>query len=405
MENKITKFFTELMKDRKRAITIVVLIIALITSIWIKAKNTVDDVELQTALVQKGTIISSVTASGSIVSSNIENVTTQASGTVNQVYVSDGDTVYEGELIATIDLDVQGAQNHSSAYSSYISAASSLNTANNNYRSSQASLAVVYDEIQGNDDDESLETKATRTRAEVSNDNAYDSVKTTQARLTAASLAYRTSSPSITAPSAGTIKSVTVAEGMNIGSEETASGSRANQRIATIGNEGLPIATFNISEIEVSLIKPGQKATVTLDSISDKTFTGKVVSVDRVGSVTNNVTTYPIIIQLDTSSELILPNMTAVANVITDSKSDILIIPSAAITYQNDQTLVTIIKDEIEVNQKVEIGISNDTQVEIISGLNESDVVVTGSVSTGKTTEEESGGFIIPGSGGGGGRL
>lgn len=347
---------------------------------------------IQTAEVQKGTIVSSITASGNVISSHLENVTTQASGTVKKVYVSDGDQVYAGQKLAEITLDLEGKQNLASAYSNYLSAVAGVNSANNSYRSTQASLAVVYDEIKGHDTDETLAMKETRTRAEVANDNAYDGLGTAQARLSVASLTYQSSSPIITAPATGTIKSVTIAEGMNIGAAETNSGSRANQRIATISTGGLPLATFNLSEIDVVTVKPGQKATVTLDAITDKTFTGKVVSVDRVGTTTNNVTTYPVIIEFDTTSESILPNMAATANIILETKSDILLVPSGAINYQNSTATVTLLRDGQEITQTVEIGISNDTQTEIISGLSEGDVVVTGSQTSSSTQVTSSGG-------------
>lgn len=402
MKEKMLNFVKYIFSDRKKATIFIVIMLA---AAYLFLRGNGDDVpQVQTAKVQKGTIISSVSTSGNVISSNIENVTTQASGTVKKVYISDGDRVYKGEKIAEIDLDIQGQQNQASAYSTYVSAVNSLNSAKNNYRLTQSSLAVVYDEIKGHDDDESLEMKEDRTRFEVANDNAYDAVKTSEARLTSAALAYKTSSAIIFAPSSGVVKSVTIAEGMNIGTQETASGARANQRVATISTEGLPIVAFNISEIDVSIIKPGQKSTITLDSIADKTFTGKVVSVDRVGMITNNVTTYTTIIQFDTSSDQILPNMAVAANIIIDSKSDILIVPSQAVKYQDGQASVTVIINGQEQNVPVETGIFNDTQTEIVSGLNEGDTVLTGTAtSTNQATQGRSGGFMF--GGGGTGRM
>jgi len=404
MLEKTVILVKSIFSTRRRAI--VTLILLFVGGYFIFGRTSNDDKEqvIQTTQVTKGTIVSSVTVSGNFISSNIENVTTQASGTVSKVYISDGDEIYAGQKIAEIDLDIQGQQNQASAYSTYISAVNSLNSANNSYRLTQASLAVVYDEIKGHDEDETLEMKEERTRAEVSNDNAYDSVKTAQARLSSAALSLRTTSGNITSPASGTVKSVTIAQGMNIGAAETASGARANQRVATIATRGLPIATFNISEIDVSIINPGQKATITLDSIADKTFTGIVVSVDRVGSITNNVTTYPVIIQLDTSSDQILPNMATTASIIIDSKSDVLIVPSQSVKYQDGQELVTLMRNDREQNVSVETGIFNDTQIEIISGLNEGDIIITGtSTSTNQTTQGRSGGFMF--GGGGTGRM
>jgi len=396
MKEKFLNFVKYILSDRKKAAIFIVIMLA---AAYFLLRGDGEEVpQVQTAKVQKGTIISSVSASGNVISSNIENITTQASGTVKKVYISDGDEVYAGQKIAEIDLDIQGQQNQASAYLTYVSAHRSLNTARNNYRKTQAALEVVYDEIQGHDDDESLEMKETRTNAEVANDNAYDSVKTAEARLSSAALALRTTSGSITSPASGTVKSVTIAEGMNIGATETASGARANQRVATIGTKGLPIATLNVSEIDVSLIEQGQKATITLDSIADKTFTGKVVSVDRVGMITNNVTTYTTIIQFDTSSDQILPNMATTANIIIDSKSDVLIVPSQAVNYQDGQESVTVIRNGQEQNVLVETGIFNDIQTEIVSGLKEGDTIITiTTTSTNQTTQTRSGGFMFGG--------
>lgn len=402
---KSKKLLKRLFSNKKRAIGIIAIIVVSSIVLVNRSKNNKDEVVTQTYEVAKGTIISSITASGSIVPSNIENVTTQASGTVKKVYVSDGDTVYVGQKLAEIDLDVQGQQNYASSYSNYISAANSLNSANNSYELSQASLAVVYDEIKGHDSDETFEMKEDRIRAENTNENAYDSIKTAQARLSSASLSLKTSSPVITAPTSGVVKSVTIAEGMNIGASETASGSRANQRVATIETGGLPIASFNVSEIDVLLIKPGQKATITLDSIEDKTFTGSVVSVDRVGSTSNNVTTYPVIIQLDTESEEILPNMAATANIIVETKSDVLVIPSSAISYSDDQAFVTTILDKNEQVKNIEVGISNDTETEVVSGISEGDVIVISTQANITSQDSGPGGGLFPGGGGGGVRI
>jgi RND family efflux transporter MFP subunit len=382
----------EIFTNRKRIIILAVIVVVGGIFVWrLTAGGKKESTQVQTARVEKGTIVSSISASGNVVSSNIENVTTQASGTVSKVYVKDGDEVVAGQKLAEIDLDVQGQQNYASSYSSYISAVNSLKSAENSYRSSQASLAVVYDEIKGHDDDETLEMKEKRTKAEVANDNAYDGIQSAKARLSSASLDYRTSSPVITAPVAGTVRSVTVAEGMNIGAEETSSGSRANQRVATIATEGLPIITFNISEIDVPDIAVGQKATVTLDAIADKTFTGKVVSVDRVGTTTNNVTTYPGIIQLDTSSDQILPNMAVSINIIVNSKSNVLVVPLSAVSLRDGTSTVTVVENDQQIIKTVETGISNDTQTEIISGLSEGDIIVTGTISS--TSQEGSSPF------------
>jgi len=356
--------------------------------------------QYQTSQVERGTIVSSISASGKIISSNITNITTQASGTVKTVYVNDGDKVSKGQKLAEVELDPKGAQNYASAYSSYISAVVGMNSANNSYRSAQASADVVLDAVKGHDTDETLAQKEQRTKAEVSRDNAYDGLKTAQARFNSASLDYQIASPIITSPVAGIVKSVTIAEGMNLGAAETTSGTRTDQRVATIGTVGFPLGTFSVSEIDVSKIKPGQKVTITIDSITDSTFTGKVVSVDRVGTTSNNVTTYPAIVQFDTTSDKILPNMAATANIIIETKADVLLAPSTSIQNQNGQYTARVLRSGKEESQAVEVGLSSDTQTEILSGLSEGDVVITGTVSA--TTSQTRSTSVFGGGFGGG---
>jgi len=378
--NKLLIFFRWILAKRSRIILAVLFVILIVVFFVTRGKDS-EEVQVQTTIVERGTIVSSVTASGQILTSNITHIKSQASGVVKKVYVSDGDYVYPGQTIAEIELDSDGKQNHAAAYASYVSAVNSLENAENNYRSAKATLDKVYDEIQGHDDDETLEMKATRTTTEVAHDNAWNGVENAKASLTNAWLAYSQARAVITAPSEGTINAITIAEGLTLGATEGANGGRTNQRVASIYTEDTPLSSFNVSEIDVSRIRQGQKATITLDAITDKTFTGKVVSVDKLGTTTSGVTTYPVIIQFDNTSSEILPNMATSANIIIETKSDVLLVPSSAVKGEVGQYYVTVSKDGQEENISVTLGITSDTQVEVVTGLDEGDVVVTATVS------------------------
>ncbi len=71
------------------------------------------------------------------------------------------------------------------------------------------------------------------------------------------------------------------------------------QRIATIENNATPVVNVTASETDVPKIKIGQKATISFDSITEKTFTGVVATVDRIGTTSSNVTSYGVNIKLD----------------------------------------------------------------------------------------------------------
>jgi len=377
-----------------------VMAVVLLASFWFgyKEYQSIQNSKVlyQTAKAEKGTLVISVSASGSVSASNLESITTQASGIVKKIYVKDGDKVTKGQKIAEIDLDQEGLQQKASAYASYISAVNSLDSANNSYRSTQASLQNIYDQIKGHDNDETLTMKETRTKGEVANDNAYKAIQSAQVKVASAWDDYALSSPVITSPSSGTISSLTIAEGFSLGSQTSTSGTRTGQRVASIVKEGNPIVSVNLSEIDVPDIKVGQKSSLTFDSLSvqagtsAKTFSGEVVAVDRVGSTSSNVTSYPALIKLDSGSNLILPNMAVTANIITNVKEGVLLVPSTAISQQSGQMVVKILKNGVLESVNVEVGESSDSQTEIISGINEGEEIITSSTpsSSGTGTTE-----------------
>lgn len=381
---KIRRIFKWVFATRKRIIATVFVVVVLIVAVFYLANRNKNKVLYQTARVERGAVVSSVSASGTIISSNLMPVTSLASGVVKEVFVKDGQKVYKGQKIAEIDLDEDGQKQYASGYASLMSARNSLNAANNSYRSALASLEKVYDDIKGHDSDETFVMKETRTKAEVAKDNAYDALSNARANLDTAAINFRSVSPVITAPASGIIGNITVVKGMILSSSGSSSTSQSGSRIAVVTGSGNLLASFNISEVDVPRVKQGQKTTIILDSISDKTFTGEVVSVDRIGTVTNGVTNYPVVIQFSTQSEDILPNMSATANIIIETKTDVLVVPNAAIvSSSNNQNSVRVLKDGKEVSIPVEIGVSSDTLTEVVSGLNEGDEVITGTLTSG----------------------
>ena len=296
----------------------------------------------------------------------------------------------KGEKIAEIELDSASEEQYVSARASYQSALISLANAKNSLRSAIASADKTLDEVKGNDTNESFTIRETRTKAEVSRDAAYNAVTQAEIQVAKALIDYQQSSGTITAPSTGRIDYVTIVKGMSLSTSTSSTQSISRQRIAVIKIEANPLATFTVSEIDVSKVAQGQKATITVDSLSDKTFTGKVVSVDKIGSITSGVTSYPVVIQFDTKTEGLLPNMSVTANIILDTKNDVFTIPTSAVSTSNEQSTVRVLKDGNEQVVVVETGLTSDSGVEIVSGLSEGDVVITGTAQSGVTTDGQS---------------
>jgi RND family efflux transporter MFP subunit len=399
--SKTTSFWSWLKKDKKRLAGATVAAAVLIFGILKILPSHKNKVQFQTSTVQKGTVVSSVSASGNVLTTNTLSINTQASGVVTKVYVKDGDKVYAGQRLADIELDSNGTLANAKAYASLVSAQNAVNSANNNYRSTQANLANVYNQLQGHATDETFAQRAQRTQAEVANDNAYDQTKSAAANYVSAVDSYRLTSPIITAPFSGTIGSVGLVEGMVLSSSNNTT-SINSQRVAVIKGDSLPVISVSLSEVDVPNVAVGQKATVTLDSIPDKTFAGVVATVDRVGSTTNNVTSYNANIKLDSGSDEILPNMAATADIITATATDVLYVPSAALITQNGTMYAKTLVNGNEVDVPVETGISSDTDTVITSGLTEGTVVIIGTSSS-TLTGGNSGTSVFSRSFGGGG--
>lgn len=332
--------------------------------------------QYQTTTVIRDNLLSTISVSGSISSSNSTPITTSATGVIKQVYVKDGDTVKTGQKIAEITLDLVGQETARSAYATYQSAKNSLTSAQNSLRSAEASLAVTYDQIKGHDSDETLTMKETRTKAEVAKDNAYLSLINAQSNFSSAWLKYQQSSSTIYAPISGQVSGLALQPGTIITSTNGASIAKIIQAQAK------PLITATLTEADISRAKLGQKATITFDSIADKTFTGSLTSIDTVGGVSSSVVSYPIAITLDTNSDLLFPNMAATISIIVDSRDQVLVVPSSAIKTTDGQSVVQTYNHNTLASAVVTTGLTDGANTEIVSGLEEGDTIIVSSTTT-----------------------
>ncbi len=385
--------------------------------------------QYQTAQAEEGTLITSVSASGTISQGSSVSITTQATGIVKEVYVADGDTVTAGQKIAEITLDVNSQQRQAAAWASYLSVQNSLKSAQAKINSLQSALfkanqafmtdkgAIANPSDADKSDPKYIIENAEWLQAEADYRNQEGVINQARASLNSSWLSYIQLSSTITAPMAGELSGLTLTPGLPISSTQTTSstttGSNSSQSVGTIIVEQSSLqATINLTEIDVIKVKPGQKVTLTLDAFPNKTFTGKVSTVNTNGSVSSGVTTYPTTITFDLALDNIYPNMAVNATIITSIKDNVILIPSAAVQTSNGQSTVRVMRNNQITSLPIEIGESNDTQTEITSGINEGDVVITGTTtpsgtgSGGQGTISPFGGFGgrggFGGAGGGG---
>lgn len=406
-----------LFQTKRRKIATLLVVFVLVFLGWQVLKGNDKPVQYQTAKAERGTLISSISASGQVSSTNNENVTTSATGVIKTVFVKTGDLIDKGQPIAEIALDLAGLERQAKAWADYLSAKNTLDSANVALYTLQSKMFVANQKFINDrgvtnpssdqkDDPVYIEENADWLAAEANYKNQQTVIDQAQIALNSAWLSYLQISSTVVAPISGAVDLSIDAGAAISGSNST---TPTSQKIAGIKTNGTPTIIVSLSEIDVPKVKLGNKVTLTLDALPGKTFTGKITSIDTSGIVSSGVTNYPTSITLDTQSPEIFPNMSATANIIIDTKSDVLIIPSSAIQTQQDQSFVRILKNGVPQDMSVEIGISSDTDTEIISGVNEGDEVITGTISaqSGQQGASPFGvrfGGVGGGSGGGGGR-
>ncbi len=191
----------------------------------------------------------------------------------------------------------------------------------------------------------------------------------------------------VVAPFGGTVASVSAKVGQTAAT------------IATIvTNE--QIAELSLNEVDAAKIKPGQKATLTFDAIDGLSLSGTVEEIDPVGTVSQGVVSYIAKITFDTADSRIKPGMTVNATIQTDVHTDVLTVPNSSVktvggvsrvqiftpplpeTVGTSGTVSSIPPQQVEVT----VGISDDNNIEIISGLTEGEQVVSRTVTGTATT-------------------
>ena len=137
------------------------------------------------------------------------------------------------------------------------------------------------------------------------------------------------------------------------------------------------IIQAQVDETDIGKIKLGQKAAIVLDAYSDQTIDGKVDHVYYESKTVNNVTMYNVDILPDKVPGFFRSGMSANIDVVRDKKENILMLPVDAVKKFKDKSFVHMKAQEKGKPERREVttGISDDENIEIISGLNEGDTV------------------------------
>jgi len=210
--------------------------------------------------------------------------------------------------------------------------------------------------------------------AQTSLNNQPSNVQSAQNSLNNAETALATAQSNldnavIKATIAGVVTTISALPGENVSSTSTTG-------FIVIANTGSMALHGTIGEGDVVKLKLGQVATVTVDAIGTAKMTGKVTSLDPVATIAQGVPVYGVDVTIDLPSQSVKPGMTGTANVIIASSPNALTVPNLAVKTASGRRYLTVMKDGQPVDTDVTFGLSNDTVTEVLTGVQEGDVVV-----------------------------
>ncbi len=184
----------------------------------------------------------------------------------------------------------------------------------------------------------------------------------------------------VRAPFAGVLAKVDVKKGESVSSGAALVTLITKQHLAEI----------SLNEVDATKVKVGQKATLTFDAVSDLSVTGEVAEVDTLGTVTQGVVSYGVKIIFDVQDERIKPGMSTSVSIILESKPDVSLVPLSAVKTTGQESYVEILVNGAPQGKNVTIGASNDTMIEIVSGLKEGEEIITQTINNSTSSQSSS---------------
>lgn len=374
-------------KISKVWILVAIVVVLAVVAFLLSGNKKKEQVQFNTAEVAPANIVNTVSATGTIEPVTSVTVGTQVSGIVSKLYVDYNSVVKKGQVIAELDKSNLTSELNSAKASleqskaSLASAESSLSYQIANFRRNKA----LYQKglISGNDY-ESARLSYQTALASVS--SARDQVASAQEQVKKAqtNLGYAT----ITSPIDGIVLSKSVEEG------QTVAASFSTPTLFTIAKDLTNMQVVaDVDEADIGNVKVGERVTFTVDAYPDNTFSGTVKQVRQEATTTNNVVTYSVVITAPNADLKLKPGLTATVTIYTQENKGVLSVPSKALRFTpeketvggmkikdiaNAKNKVWTIEGNTVVAHRVNIGMTDGSHTQILSGIRRGAKVITG---------------------------
>ena len=315
----------------------------------------------RTQAVDRGDIVQTITANGTLSPLTVVQVGTQVSGTVYKIHVDFNDVVEEGQVLAELDPALLQA---------------TLKEGEANLENARATLELAHNNVQR------TEALFKRNLAPDSDlDQARERVKVAQAQVkTAEAKVERDRTNLRYAVIRSPIAGVVINRQVNVG--QTVAASFQTPTLFQIAQDlrKMQIDT-SVAEADVGSLSAGLPVSFTVDAFPGQRFEGRIREVRLNPTIQANVVTYNVVVEADNPAGNLLPGMTAHVSIQVAERRDALRVPNAALSYrpkekEDDEpaaktprgTRVHVLADGQPVAVPVRTGITDGSHTEVLEG-------------------------------------
>ena len=357
----------------------------------------------ETTKVSRGDLTVGVSVSGNLEMPHKTNLSFGTAGMVEEIFCDEGDKISEGQVLAKLDVPTLEASVAIKQIEYKMAENRLLQTIYPHYSYTHASdlagTSLALDETQDNLEEarellkqgKTEEAQALLEKVKTSLDKAERklqfkpeplplSVKLAELQVDEAEAVLdmaeaELAKATIIAPFDGIVTDVLINEGQQLSAM-----TYANPAICLIDTSEIKMSG-SIDEIDISNVRLGQEADITLDALPDKEVKGKVTFISQAGTVQAGVVSYKTTITLETPDKKLRDGMSATADIVLDLRENVLLIPNRAIQGSLGNYYVEVVMGEQIEKKQVSLGLSDGINSEVLSGLKEGEEVVLPRVS------------------------
>ena len=394
------------MKKSRKTLIVGVLVLLVVGGVWgftalTGASTTIDPAKI--AVVERGTMRRSVVATGKVEPITKVEIKSKANGIIEKLYVDVDQVVQPGQVLAELDRENltarlrQARANLQAAEAAQEGAAAQLKKDEIQAQAPDVAFAKrnaeraqqLFDQklvSQSNLDDakSALEQALNRQEAAqgqlvISRAKVSEAVaNVAQARAAVENADEDLANATIRAPIRATVLTRDVEVGSPVSSilNQGANGTL----VFTLGDIDRVFVRGKVDEADIGRVRLDQAASIATESFRDKRFEGKVTQISPIGVDKDNVTTFEVKVSIDNPGKELKANMTANAEIILEEFPNSVLLPEAAVFYDNRHNAsVDLLDAASRTGRKrvpVQVGVGNGTRMQIVRGVNPGDKVV-----------------------------